>query len=97
MVMAHTRHIGSCTREQIPIFPSQVRLTGTIGTTSTVPKFVIVGPLYLSNLTNTTVGSDGGPFLNMISSTVPSEPFTRPFSVHRLAVSITRHPFASSN
>src|SRR6266542_26251 len=78
-VMAYARHIGSCTREHVPFFPSQLRFMGAIGTTSSPSKVFTVDPLYVSNLINTAIGSDGGPFpSNMMSTTVLIDPFTNP-------------------
>src|SRR5256885_2794580 len=89
-VMAHARRMGSCKREHfVPFSPSHVLLIGTIGTTLTPSKLVIVGPSYFSNLINTTTGREGRPCSsNIISYITPIEPFTNLAPVHTLAVNI---------
>ena len=70
-------------------------MTGGVCTTSSPPNVFIIGPLYLSNLTNTTLGSAGGHcFTNKMSFTTPIEPLTNPAAVHKLTVSMIRQPFA---
>ena len=77
-VIDHARHIGSWSREHtVPDLLSQVRLIGTIGTTSIPSTVVMVGPSYRSNMIKTAVGSEGGSrSSNRMSCIVPIEPLT---------------------
>src|SRR5207249_4760761 len=61
-VIAHAKQIGNWSLEHItPDLLSQVRLIGTIGTTLIPSDVVMLGPSYVSNLTKTATGSEGGP------------------------------------
>ncbi len=69
-----------------------------IDTTSSSSKFFTVGLLYVLNLINTTIRSNGDLFpLNMMSTTVPIDLFTNPVSIYRLVINITQYPFISNN
>ena len=79
-VIAQARRKRTCRREHcVSFLPSYDLLIGTIGTTLTPSRLVIVGLSYFLNMTNTATGREGGPCSSnmmscMTSATSPSHP-----------------------